>query len=802
MKKRILSILLALALCAGLAPMHVMAAEETLDGGFVVEDGTVTPSSEEDPPETLEPEPESDFLITDGVLIRYQGTATDVVIPDGVTSIKNGAFISHGKNVVNLTLPDSMTSVNYLSTCSNLQSVKIGNGVTKIEDYAFMDCANLRQVEFGDHVTEIGTYAFCRCSSLEEIILPDSVKTIGDHAFADCKKLNNVDLGHGLVTIGDGALRDCDDLTEIVIPESVTSLGHAAFWHTYGPTYIYVKGPSKLLSAYIPDNFSILVPGTFDENGEFVPDVEIPPISDPEDKWAEWRRVQAEREQSVAGYKNDASYQERLQQNQEYLNSDFYGFGKLAYAYIIVTDDVQAQSDRICQGLETDLDKVFAIHEWMTENIYYDYPYYYSSFSEDVEHSRTAQEVLNRRTGICEGYSFLFQALCWAQKIPCICNVGWTTSGPHGWDLVKVGDKWLWVDTTWDTYNAYYGDDNWQKGSTRLDYFLCSTEVISIDHATASNEGILMNPIGLSADQNVTYPYYQIYSDLRWNEDYYLIQPYYYLSTFSDEELAEASKVRVEYGLTPYERVKNETTKPSEGGSGSGSTQTSGGGGGGGSTQTTTSDLIDKQEQERLEQERLAQEKLDQLFRNPDLSDWAREEVFNALQASLVPEHLRRDYRQDITREEFCELMVQLVTKHTGKDIDTYLAQQGLKRTNPFADTTNSDVLAAYALGIVKGTSDTTFNPGGHITRQEAATMLARTAKVLSMKATQSVDFADADTFADWSKDSISFISGITDPTNGKKVMEGTGGGNFSPFGTYTREQAILTALRLFHSKG
>ena len=40
---------------------------------------------------------------------------------------------------------------------------------------------------------------------------------------------------------------------------------------------------------------------------------------------------------------------------------------------------------------------------------------------------------------------------------------------------------------------------------------------------------------------------------------------------------------------------------------------------------------------------------------------------------------------------------------------------------------------------------------------------------------------------------------GLMDPVSNVKVMQGTGNNRFSPTGTYTREQALLTAVRLFH---
>lgn len=188
-------------------------------------------------------------------------------------------------------------------------------------------------------------------------------------------------------------------------------------------------------------------------------------------------------------------------------------------------------------------------------------------------------------------------------------------------------------------------------------------------------------------------------------------------------------------------------------------------------------------------------------YREEAPSDWAAEEVFAAVDQGLVPLDLRDNWRDSITRQDFCRLMIALVEQRTGQDIDDYLAAEGLTVTDPFTDTGNGDVLAAYALGIVNGVSTREFAPGGSITRQEAAAMLARTARVLGLNAGTGTSFTDAAQAASWAAGEISFVSGLTDPASGKAVMGGMGDGRFDPLGAYTREQALMTALRLFHCK-
>jgi deoxycytidine triphosphate deaminase len=109
----------------------------------------------------------TDFIIEDGVLTKYKGTDTEVVIPDGVTSI--------GRNV--------------FAYCESLESITIPDSVTSIGGSAFSDCESLESITIPDSVTSIGWGAFVDCTSLESITIPDSVTSIGEDAFLDCPNL-------------------------------------------------------------------------------------------------------------------------------------------------------------------------------------------------------------------------------------------------------------------------------------------------------------------------------------------------------------------------------------------------------------------------------------------------------------------------------------------------------------------------------------------------------------------------------------------------------------------------------------
>ncbi|WP_418792158.1 S-layer homology domain-containing protein [Phosphitispora sp. TUW77] len=111
-------------------------------------------------------------------------------------------------------------------------------------------------------------------------------------------------------------------------------------------------------------------------------------------------------------------------------------------------------------------------------------------------------------------------------------------------------------------------------------------------------------------------------------------------------------------------------------------------------------------------------------------------------------------------------------------------------------------ILAASRLGIVKGVGNNMFEPNGTITRQDAAVMLQRTAKVLDFTEPQgnSKVFSDSLQFSGYAVEAIDFVSRATDKSTGNSVMACTGNDKFSPLSPYTRQQAYLIILRLFNS--
>lgn len=170
----------------------------------------------------------------------------------------------------------------------------------------------------------------------------------------------------------------------------------------------------------------------------------------------------------------------------------------------------------------------------------------------------------------------------------------------------------------------------------------------------------------------------------------------------------------------------------------------------------------------------------------PAPSEWAAKEIDYARAVGITDANKDYLYKENITREEFCELIYNLVTS-VKWEITAPI-------TDSFTDTKNDKILMLNGLGIINGKSATEFAPNDLLTREEAATIIDRMIeKVLpSMFSTELYfEFADSDKISDWAMPSIQSVCNF-------KFMNGVGNNNFAPKDNYTTEQAIVTLARVF----
>ena len=155
---------------------------------------------------------------------------TSIEIPKTVTSIGASAF-SRCKSLSNIEIPETVVSIGgaAFNGCTGLTSIKIPATVTSIKEYTFNECSNLKNVEIPQGVVSIGECAFSECGILESIEIPQNVTSIGENAFFGCKTLTSIKIPAKVTSISKGILSGCSNLKDVEILGAVTSIGDNAF---------------------------------------------------------------------------------------------------------------------------------------------------------------------------------------------------------------------------------------------------------------------------------------------------------------------------------------------------------------------------------------------------------------------------------------------------------------------------------------------------------------------------------------------------------------------------------------------
>ncbi len=196
---------------------------------------------------------------------------------------------------------------------------------------------------------------------------------------------------------------------------------------------------------------------------------------------------------------------------------------------------------------------------------------------------------------------------------------------------------------------------------------------------------------------------------------------------------------------------------------------------------------------------------------NFNASEWAKPELQQAQELGLIPDCLDgADLKGHITRAEFAAVCVKTYEELAGTAALPSVV-------NPFTDTADIEVLKAYNINVVNGTSATTYSPAGLLTREQMATMLTRVFKRTTIPGwtlpndsrfpldyVKPAPFADDADISGYARDSVYFMA-----ANG--IVGGVGGNRFAPRNTTpeqqarnyaqaTREQALVIAVRMVNN--
>ncbi|MCM1106026.1 MAG: Ig-like domain-containing protein [Blautia sp.] len=130
---------------------------------------------------------------------------------------------------------------------------------------------------------------------------------------------------------------------------------------------------------------------------------------------------------------------------------------------------------------DSDYVKLQKVHDWVAENIWYDYDLRDGHPDDPGTNHIDPMYVLEKRRAVCGGYAALTEELLRALGIPTIEVYG-TAGAAHSWNEAYVDGRWVILDTTWDSYNQYRNGVYSEKKAPRHTYFDITLEAISTDH--------------------------------------------------------------------------------------------------------------------------------------------------------------------------------------------------------------------------------------------------------------------------------------------------------------------------------
>ena len=200
------------------------------------------------------PEYLEDPELPDSVFSGLSAMTSDLEIPEGVTSVGNGAFSSWGANAnksVNIVWNDGITTIGASAFYSvKTETLTIPASVISIGKDAFnaIEATSLQFSE-GSLLQSIGPSAFYNASLEGTVTLPASVTAIDTGAFRGTNITGlSFEENSQMKEIGESAFFQVDTLTAIIsLPDSVTTIGKSAFSQT-GITGLTISSESELTS--------------------------------------------------------------------------------------------------------------------------------------------------------------------------------------------------------------------------------------------------------------------------------------------------------------------------------------------------------------------------------------------------------------------------------------------------------------------------------------------------------------------------------------------------------------------------
>jgi hypothetical protein len=188
---------------------------------------------------------------------------------------------------------------------------------------------------------------------------------------------------------------------------------------------------------------------------------------------------------------------------------------------------------------------------------------------------------------------------------------------------------------------------------------------------------------------------------------------------------------------------------------------------------------------------------------NDSPSDWASADIDRAAQMGFLTADLYGKFTAPASRRDFCYVLAHMLADKMSASYNAFAdTWDGKSIFNDLGESDSSEVRDIHwlnSLGVIQGVGNNRFNPSGQITRQEAAVLLARAGQMFGLSKQPEPAGSDVSTAGEWAWEGIYYCiqTGLMQGVGYKD-----GGVIFAPLGTYTREQAYITIVRLYDAVG
>ena len=238
MKKRIISLLMALLMLTSLLPTAVWAEGEAPEQAAVAatDSGTVEqeqeqeqeqePAAPETPETPVEPEQPTEPEQSAEAEADAEPDSNGIALYNSATSGSCGDNVtwSYDANSCTLTISGSGDMEDYDATYDRDDETYYN------PTYPWP--SSVARLVVKDGVTRLGSFAFYKCTSLVKVSLPESIGAFGSYCFAECSQLISLTIPSKVTVIPQGFCSGCKKITAINIPSGVTRINKNAFLRT------------------------------------------------------------------------------------------------------------------------------------------------------------------------------------------------------------------------------------------------------------------------------------------------------------------------------------------------------------------------------------------------------------------------------------------------------------------------------------------------------------------------------------------------------------------------------------------